>query len=301
MNLNEFERKFGTEKSCRDYLFSLKFKDGFVCKKCGHTQYWITNEYVYICQSCKNHVHLTSGTIFQDTHKPISTWFRAMWWITSQKNGTSALAMQKILGFGSYRTAWTLLHKLRIAMVRPGRDKLKGKVEVDECFIGGKQSGGKRGRGTENKTLIAVAVEINKNKIGRIRFGLIKDASAESLENFIEKTVEKGATIVTDGWKGYNKVQRMEFKHMIDEKEYINKDKLLPHVHLIISLLKRWIMGTMQGSVSEQHMAYYLDEYTFRFNRRTSGSRGMLFYRLVEQAAGVDIVTYNDIISRREA
>ena len=113
--------------------------------------------------------------------------------------------------------------------------------------------------------------------------------------------MEKGATIVTDGWKGYNKVQRMEFKHMIDEKEYINKDKLLPHVHLIISLLKRWIMGTMQGSVSEQHMAYYLDEYTFRFNRRTSGSRGMLFYRLVEQAAGVDIVTYNDIISRREA
>jgi len=301
MNLIEFEKKFGTEKSCRDYLFNLKFKEGFVCEKCGHTKYWITKEYVYICQSCRNHVHLTSGTIFQDTHIPISTWFRAMWWITSQKNGISALGIQKILGIGSYRTAWALLHKLRVAMVRPGRDKLKGKIEVDECFIGGKQSGSKRGRGTENKSLIAVAVEIEKNKVGRVRFGLIKDASAASLEGFIEKTAEKGATIITDGWRGYSRVKEMGYKHKVDEKEYTDKDKLLPHVHLVISLLKRWIMGTLQGSVSEQHLEYYLDEYTFRFNRRTSRSRGKLFYRLLEQAVGIDTITYDDITKRKGA
>ena len=139
MNVIMFEKKFGTEKACQDYLFNLKFKDGFVCENCGCTEYWVTTEYVYICQECRKHVHLTSGTIFQDTHKPLSVWFRAMWWITSQKNGASALGIQRVLGIGSYKTAWTWLHKLRVAMVRSGREKLKGRIEVDEAYIGGKR------------------------------------------------------------------------------------------------------------------------------------------------------------------
>ena len=301
MNLIEFEKKFGTDKSCQDYLFNLKHKEGFICDKCGCTEYWITKEYVFVCKNCKKHIHLTADTIFQDTHKPISMWFRAMWWVTSQKNGTSALGLQRILGIGSYRTAWTWLHKLRIAMVRPGRNKLKGIVEIDEAFIGGKQSGNKRGRGTDNKVLIAVAVEFNKKAIGRIRLGVIKDASSESLEEFIEKTVEKGSKIITDGWRGYSGVENIGFKHKIDEKKEENNEKLLPHAHLVISLLKRWIMGTLQGSLSEQHMEYYLDEFTFRFNRRKSASRGMLFYRLIEQATEIKPVIYNEIIERKGA
>ena len=302
MDLMEFESKFGTEKACQDYLFGLKFKDGFVCEKCGCTEYWITKEYVYMCKKCRNHTHLTSNTIFQDTHKPLSMWFRAMWWITSQKNGTSALGLQRILGIGSYKTAWTWLHKLRVAMVRPGRDKLKGFVEVDETYIGGKQSGGNSGRGTENKTLVAVAVEIDDKNIGRVRFGVISDASAESLEEFIINNVEKGSTVITDGWRSYSKIKELGYKHEINDKKLrTNDEKLLPHVHLVISLLKRWILGTLQGSLSDQHMAYYLDEYTFRFNRRTSASREQLFYRLLEQAVEIKPIIYQVIAERKGA
>jgi transposase-like protein len=187
-------------------------------------------------------------------------------------------------------------------MVRPGRDKLKGVVEVDETFIGEKQSGSKRGRGTENKVLVAIAVEIDEKKVGRVRFGVIRDASADSLKEFLQKTVEIGSTIVTDGWKGYNGIESIGYKHKISDKSSDNdEEKLLPHAQLVISLRKRWIMGTLQGSISDQHIEYYLDEYTFRFNRRTSASRGKLFYRLVEQAAEIEPITYNDIKERKGA
>jgi transposase-like protein len=302
MNLVEFEEKFGTEKSCRDYLFNLKYKDGYKCKHCSCTKYWTVKEIIIVCRSCRRKYNLTAGTIFQDTRKPLSMWFRAMWWITSQKNGTSALSLQRILGIGSYKTAWTWLHKLRVAMVRPGRDKLTGTVEVDEAFIGGKQSGNKRGRGTDNKVLIAIAVEIGEKRMGRVRFGVIPDASAESLEGFIGNAIEKNSTIITDGWRGYNKIQELGYGHKVSQKKDKDDDEqMLPNVHLVISLLKRWIMGTLQGSLSEQHMEYYLDEYAFRFNRRTSASRGKLFYRLLEQATEIKPVIYNEIKERKGA
>jgi len=301
MDLIEFENKFGTEKACRDYLFNIKYKNGFACSNCGHTEYWTINENLYTCKKCRQQNHLTANTVFQDTHKPLHMWFRAMWWITCQKNGTSALGLQKILGIGSYKTAWIWLHKLRAAMVRPGRDKLKGVVEVDEAFIGSRQSGGKRGRGTDNKSLVIVAVEYGekKNRIGRIRMKIIPDASSSSIETFLDESVEKGSTVITDGWLGYNNVKDKGYDHKVmKEKE---NDTLLPEVHLVVSLLKRWIMGTLQGSVSGQHIPYYLDEYTFRFNRGTSESRGLLFYRLIEQASEIKPVIYNKIIKRKEA
>jgi transposase-like protein/ribosomal protein L37AE/L43A len=298
VNVSEFERKFGNEALCQEYLFELRYKNGFICEKCGEKEYWLVKANLYECKSCGHQNRLTAGTIFQDTHKPLSMWFRAMWWITSQKNGTSALGIQRILGIGSYRTAWTWLHKLRIAMVRPERDKLTGIVEIDEAFIGGKQSGGKRGRGTDNKVLVAVAVEKNGNKIGRIRLGVIKDASSKYLLEFIQNSVEEGSTINTDGWRGYSGLDKYGYKHIITDKKEGQEDKTLPRVHLVISLLKRWIMGTLQGSLSEQHMAYYLDEYTFRFNRRTSGNRGLLFYRLLEQAVQIKPFTYDNIVER---
>jgi transposase-like protein len=240
---------------------------------------------------------MLSGTLFQDTHKPLMLWFRAIWYITSQKNRTSALGLQRILGIGSYKTAWTWLHKLRRAMVRPGRDRLSGRVEVDETYIGAPEKGGKRGRGAENKVLAAIAVETADNTVGRIRVGILTDASQDSLRNFIHESVEPGSAIVTDGWRGYSGIESYGYTHEVIE--HLTEDALLPHVHTVISLIKRWIMGTMQGSCSQEYLSYYLDEYTFRFNRRKSKSRGLLFYRLLQNAVLLEPVTYQNIIPKQ--
>ena len=204
MNLEEFEKEFSTEEQCRDYLFKLRWTDGYRCPRCDNEKARQVSGVKYECLRCGYQTSVIAGTIFQDTHKPLTTWFRAIWWITSQKNGTSALGLQKVLGLGSYRTAWTWLHKLRRAMVRQGRDKLQGVIEVDETYIGSPESGGKRGRGAGNKILTVIAVEINDKKIGRIRIGVIDDASSDSLHKFIDAAVEKGSTIISDGWRGYN-------------------------------------------------------------------------------------------------
>jgi transposase-like protein len=296
-NIMELEHEFDTEKKCRDYIIKLKFEDGkYTCPLCGSKKSWLVRENSFECADCHHQESILSGTIFQDTHKPLTLWFRAIWYITSQKNGTSALGLQKVLGIGSYKTAWTWLHKLRRAMVRPDRDKLKGKVEVDEAFFGAPETGGKRGRGGENKVQAAIAVETTGGKVGRIRIKIIDDASQESLHDFIKETIEPGSLVVTDGWRGYNGLTENGYKHEIIEHE--TKELLLPHVHTVISLIKRWILGTLQGSCSKEHLPYYFDEYTFRFNRRKSNSRGMLFYRLMQNAVHLEPVTYKKIIAK---
>ena len=293
----EFEKEFGTEEQCIAYLFNLRWPDGYRCPRCESDKAWQVNRMKYKCQKCKYQTTVISGTIFQDTHKPLTLWFRAIWYITSQKNGASAMNVQKILGLGSYRTAWTWLHKLRRAMIRPGRDKLSGVVEVDEGFIGGPGEGGKRGRGTENKVLVAVAVEITDKKIGRSRMSVIENASSESLHAFIENNVEIGSTIVTDGWRGYNGLSGKGYAQKITKKSSEDNKELLPHVHTVVSLLKRWLLGTLQGACSKEYLDYYLDEYCFRFNRRKAKSRGMLFYRLLQNAVQLQPTSYKDIIS----
>jgi transposase-like protein len=240
-----------------DYLFKLRFGKEFVCPKCNGDNYWPLKNGLYECAGCGHKTSVIAGTIFQDTHKPLTMWFRAIWWITSQKNGASALSLQRILGLESYQTTWTWPHKLRRAMVRPTRDKLSGNVEIDETYIGGIQSGKKRGRGTENKALVAIAAECDGNQVGRIRMDIIGDASAENLHNFIENVVQQGSIIITDGWRGYNGISEKRQTHQIIITHTDDKEKLLPHVHLDISLLKRWIMGTLQSSLSAHHLAYY--------------------------------------------
>lgn len=219
-----------------------------------------------------------------------------MWSIASQKYGANALGIQRVLGLGSYHTAWEWLHKLRRAMVRPGREKLSGIVEVDETYVGG-QKPGKRGRGAEGKALVMIAVE-DKNELGfgRIRLGRVEDASSNSLTKFIADNVEVGSTVRTDGWKGYNDLIEKGYEHVVQREMGEVGEEMLPLAHRIASLMKRWMMGTYQGAVREQHIDYYLDEYTFRFNRRTSASRGKLFYRLVQQAILVDPVPASLIV-----
>jgi transposase-like protein len=235
-----------------------------------------------------------AGTIFQATHKPLTLWFRAIWWLTGQKNGASALTIQKIMGLGSYKTAWTWLQKLRRAMVSPERDNLYGIVEVDETYIGG-QRPGKRGRGSEGKSLVLVAAELNDSNIGRIRLTRIKDASSDSLHDAISKTVNKGSIIRTDKWRGYNNLDSIGYiREIVRLSEEVGED-LLPNCHRVASLLKRWLLGTHQGAVSQEHLDYYLDEFTFRFNRRTSTHRGKLFYRLLQNAVRIETVTFDQL------
>jgi transposase-like protein len=249
------------------------------------------------CQACGRQTSVTAGTIFQDTRKPLVDWFRAMYWLASQKNGASALGLQRVLGLGSYKTAWTWLHKFRRAMIRPNRDRLTGRIEVDETYLGGLQEG-VRGRQTERKSLIAIAAQEDGAGIGRIRMKRIPDASADSLMAFLQEAIEPGSIVHTDGWVGYDPTKGKGYVHEVTflkgKKE--SASHLMPRVHRIASLLKRWILGTHQGAVSHEHLEFYLDEFTFRFNRRRSRNRGKLFYRLVQQAVAVDPMPYKSLV-----
>jgi len=215
MTFDEFVRRFSSEQDCLDYLFELRWGKGFVCPKCGHAEYWVVNRILCTCKECRHQASVLAGTIFQDTRKPLKSWFTAIWWITTQKYGASAQGLQQILGLKSYQTAWTWLHKIRTAMVNPNRAKLSGTIEVDEGYIGGKEEGGKTGRGTENKTLIVIAVEVNEKRPGRIRIAVAEDASGKSLIGFIKDNVSPGSQVITDGWSGYFGLSESGYQHTI--------------------------------------------------------------------------------------
>jgi transposase-like protein len=280
-SLVEFERRFTLDADCLEYMAQLRWGDTFSCPRCGGNEFWQMDKQLRLCRNCRHQASVTAGTIFHGARKPLSLWFRAMWHITNQKYGANALGLQRVLSLGSYQTAWEWLHKLRRAMIRPDREMLSGIVHVDETYIGGKK-GGKRGRGAAGKAVVAIAVEDKaENGIGRIRLAKLSDASASSLGAFLDRTVTHGSHIITDDWTGYtNTVDN--YLHEVLASE----DLKLPH--LVASLLKRWLLGTYQGAARRSHLDYYLDEYTFRFNRRKSKFRGKLFYRLVQQALMVD-------------
>jgi transposase-like protein len=293
----EFESWFATEEACREYLVHLRWPDGFRCPKCGHDSAWSVRSTLFQCTRCGRQTSVTAGTIFQDTRSPIMTWFRAMWWVTSQKTGASALGLQQVLGLKSYQTAWTWLHKLRRAMIRPGRERLSGSVEVDETYWGAAEKKVK-GRQTVRKVLIAIAVEqVGQRGLGRIRMSRIPDASADSLQPFVEESVEPGSLVHTDGWIGYDRLVARGYQHQIIFLRGSKKSPsdMLPRVHRVASLLKRWLLGTHQGAVSRTHFDYYLDEFTFRFNRRKSRYRGQLFYRLAQQAVAIEPLSYKQL------
>lgn len=296
--LAEFERRFATDAACREYLFGVRWPEGFVCPRCPGRAAWGTQRGVWVCTACGYQASVTAGTIFQDTRSPLTLWFRAIWWVTSQKTGASALGLQRVLGLGSYETAWTWLHKLRRAMVRPGRDRLAGRVEVDETYLGGPGEGAHGRKRTAKKILLVVAAQEDGAGIGRIRMRRVRDASAASLQPFVREAITPGSVVRTDGWEGYTGLEAHGYTHEVKllRRRPGAAVALLPRVHRVVALLKRWLLGTHQGAVSVAHFDYYLDEFTFRFNRRTSRSRGKLFYRLLQQAVVVDPVPYAAMI-----
>jgi len=207
-NQIEFEKMFTTEEQCLDYLKEFRFPEGYLCRKCHHDEYWLNKRGIMVCKNCRNELSITSGTIFHRSKLPLVIIFRALWWMVAQKNGVSAVGLQRVLGIGSYRTAWAWLHKFRRLMVFPGRNKLSGKIEVDETLVGGKKAG-KRGRGAEGKSLVVIAVEIMEKGTGRLRMSLISDASKKSLGKFINDNIEPGSNLITDRWKGYTGILKI--------------------------------------------------------------------------------------------
>jgi len=293
--LLELEKRFAADEACRAYLFALRWPDGFVCPRCDGEAAWKMRRGLWLCSGCRYQASVTAGTIFQDGRLPLTLWFRALWYVTSQKNGVSALGVQRVLGLGCYQTAWAWLHKLRRAMVRPGRDRLSGIVEVDETYWGGPEEG-VTGRETYDKALIAVAAQVDGKGIGRIRLRRIPDASRASLHGFISGSIEPGSVVHTDGWEAYGELAGYRHEVTVIRKQAKDASKLLPQVHRVASLLKRWLLGTHQGAVGRDHLDYYLDEFTFRFNRRTSASRGKLFYRLLQQAVQIGPQPYRTLV-----
>lgn len=285
----EFRDWFVDDDACVDYLESLRWPDGFVCPECGGSGGWrIAQRRMWMCPGCGRKTSVTAGTIFHRSHTPLSTWFAAAWFITSDKNGTSALALQRQLGFGSYETAWAWLHKFRRAMVRPDRDRLSGTVEVDESFIGG-VSVGKSGAGTD-KVPVRIAVErVDGHRLGRVRFAVAEAPGSLGLVDFACSVVEPGSLIRTDGARMMRRLGSLGYRHDYTSG-YTSPDQssILPGVHRVASLLKRWLIGTLHYRASDKHLEYYLDEYAFRFNRRNAKARGLLFYRLLQQAVATD-------------
>lgn len=299
---------FPTDEACLKYLEKLRWPQGFVCPRCsGAAAAYRASRMRLMCSACRYQSTVTAGTVFEKTRTALRTWFAAVWYVTNQKHGVSALGLQRVLGLNSYQTAWVMLHRLRRAMVRPGRERLKGSVEVDETYIAITERGtpkppaGRKSHTT--KTLVAVAVEILDAKgFGRIRLRRIPLDSERYLLPFVREAVAPGSQVRTDGAAAYRSLPEHGYRH----KRYvmagsdIPAHSTMPGVHRVASLLKRWLLGTHHGAVQPSQLDYYLDEFTFRFNRRTSRSRGLLFYRVLEQAVITDPITYREIVASKD-
>lgn len=294
----KFVLQFYDDVPCSAYLEQLRWPDGFCCPACLTNGIpWRQTRGRLVCPACRHQTSVTTDTIFDKTRTPLTTWFDIAWHLTTAKNGLSAKTIESTIGI-SYKTAWAILQRFRVAMVRSEREKLSGVIEVDETFIGGVKIGGKRGRGS-SRSVVVIAVEVHEPKgFGRIRMRYIPDASGYSLMNFISDVVAEHSTVCTDGWTGYNDLSECKtYKH---RKTVLSSSGdpahvSMPGVHCIASLLKRWILGTLQGSIVPEHLQSYLEEFTFRFNRRKSKSRGLVFYRLMEQSVATKPVVLDDV------
>ncbi len=296
----ELRAWFPDDDACLDDLEWLRWPDGFVCPRCQSPSRSRVEDGRSWCEPCRRRVSVTAGTIFHRTRTPMTVWFAVAWSMTSSKNGVAALSLHRLLGFGSYQTVWTMRHRFRRAMVRPGRDRLTGVVEVDETFVGGVKPG-KRGRGAAGKVLVAIAVEWRQPRgFGRCRLRVITDAKATSLDPFLHACAEPGSVVVTDGLKSYPRAVGADYDHrpVTVARSGSKASALLPGVHRVASLVKRWLLGTHQGAVEGDHLQAYLDEFVFRFNRRNAEFRGRLFRRLLEQAVDVGPVTYRSLVVR---
>lgn len=304
---------FHDDEACRHYLEGIRWGDGFLCPSCGESGVaFQSSRGRWICRHCRHQCTVTAGTIFEKTRTPLRSWLAAVWYITNQKQGVTALGLQRVLGIRSYQTAWAMLHRLRRAMIRPGRERLHGVVEVDESFIG--RSPPNKTQDTKKKqqlaeqfeaqrSIVVIAVEIKEPKgFGRIRLQRVTNKSAKAVLPFVLDSIKPGSVVRTDGSEAYRLLPRHGYQR--DRTVMLGADDpahvSMPGVHRVAALLKRWLLGTHQGAVQPKQLDYYLDEFTFRFNRRTSRSRGLLFYRMLQQALVTEPVTYAQIAQKEK-
>lgn len=294
----EFMKMFPDDAACMAYLTQLRWPEGFICPACAvAAKPWVESRGRLECSVCHHQTSVSAGTIFDKTRTPLTTWFEAAWHVSTAKNGMSAKTLERTIGT-SYEVAWIMLQRFRVAMVNTERKQLSGDVEVDETYVRGKRDDGKRGRGT-TKSIVVIAVEMKQPKgFGRVRMRHVPDASGDSLLPFVSDVVAPGSVIRTDGWRGYNRLSDYGYtREMImlsssGDPAHVS----MPGVHRISSLLKRWLLGTHQGSVLPNHLQSYLEEFTFQFNRRTSQSRGLVFRRLLEHAVIAGPITKAGIV-----
>lgn len=304
--LVEFSQMFPNERACWDYLFAVRWPEGFICPRCGeHGGYIIEGRRVVECSAakCRYHCSLTAGTVLHRTKQSLLSWFWAVYLVTSMTPGISAQQLQRQAGIRAYETAFCMLHKIRSALVVPGRDRLQGEVELDECYVGGKEEG-RTGRGAEKKQIVIGGVELVRwqepksgrlrVRCGRIRLEVAPDESGRTLKKFAHSHIARGATVLTDGWRGYSFLPRTGYKHVIVDAE--ERDQNLPHFHRVVSNLKTWLMGTYHGGVQAKHLQAYLDEFTFRFNRRFM--KGGAFDRALGLSMGTSAPTYEDLYAK---
>jgi transposase-like protein len=291
---------FPDDEACLEYIAGLRWPEGFACPRCGERRAWRVRRGLLRCSSCRHESSVTAGTVLAGTRTPLTTWFAAAWYVTNQKSGVSALGLQRVLSLGSYQTAWTMLHKLRRAMVRPGRERLSGEVEADERYVGGEEPGGARRH--ERHAIVAIAAECRpRGRTGRVRMARVPDVSGQSLPPFVESAVAPGSVVLTDGWPSYARLPQLGYAHRPTSLRASGDPAhvVMPRVHRVSSLLKRWLLGTHQGAVGHAHLDDTLNEFTFRFNRRRARHRGLLFYRLLEQAVATDPTPYASLVAPR--
>jgi transposase-like protein len=303
-DLPSFLKRFGSDEQCRAYLFQARWPKGFRCSACGHDRAWAHKaRLIDECAACGKQHSLLAGTIFEQTKTGLARWFLAIYLVTSSKGGISAMELKRQMGFGSYQTAWSWLHKIRKAMVAPQRTPLSARVEADETYIGGPRPG-KPGRGAGGKTKVAGAVESGRGKargrrLGRLRLAVVPDVSAKSLEGFLAAAVARPATIATDGWSGYGGLEAKGYAHepLNLSASWGDAALRLPAIHLVFGLAKRWLLGTHHGAVSAKHLPAYLDEFVFRFNRRTAKNMSHRLARVIEHAIRIQPTTYRALVT----
>ncbi len=300
-NLIAFQQQFASDQDCLRYVRRQRWgnEKGFACPKCKHDKCWEgrTRNLLY-CSSCGHQASITAGTVYHSTRKSLCKWFMAMYLISSSKQGMSAKELQRQLGLGSYQTAWAWLHKLRACIVDPNRQPLKGEVEVDETYIGGIAPESAKGRSVIKKTAVICSVEKDGRRCGRVRLGIIANATKEKLTAFLDGKLEPETTVHTDGWRGYSDLERSGYAHIRTVAHGKEAHIHLPRVHRIFSLLKRWLLGTHQGAVSRKHLQAYLDEYVFRFNRRNAKNICHIFQRLSEGVVREQCRPYWQLVGR---
>jgi len=322
-DLPSFLARFGSDLQCREYLFKARWPQGFICARCGHASaYAHKQRLIDECTSCGKQHSLLAGTIFEQTKTGLARWFLAIFLVTSSKRGLSAAELKRQMGFGSDQTAWSWLHKIRRAMVRPEREPLAAPAQADETYLGAPKSG-KRGRGAGGKVLVAGAVECRDvtvtdkrtgkpkivRQLGRIRLAVVAAASAESLQGFVNATIARPGTITTDGAKAYRGLGQngdqsdsgTGFEHDAVNLSRTGAEglKRMSAIHLVFGHLQRWLLGTHHAGQSRKHLPSYLDEFAFRFNRRRAKSISHRFARLIEIAVKTAPKTYWQIVGRK--